>query len=234
MMERFPAIRRTSVTTHATVADRYRPAELEYIVGRFDRLHVSIYGLDPEEHHAITRKDDYARTVRSIRLLLAASETPGKFTLGFRTLRTHPPESFVAWMKQELGRELPYSEIHSYANWGGALDTGQPLPMGAKWMQVVRNEEQCLVPLLALQVLVNGDVSFCPCCDYNGNPDLALGSILANDLSSLYNSERCRDLWSFEQGHMPAFCRTCSFHGPLRDIAQHAYVFDDPLPFFGG
>jgi radical SAM protein with 4Fe4S-binding SPASM domain len=233
-IEHYPAVRQVSVTTHATVADRYDDAQLRRIVSRFARLHISIYGLDAEEHRTLTRRDDHERTLASIRKLIAASDASERIALGFRTLRSYAEEDYHAWMRRELGAILPYTHINRYANWGGTFDTSKPLPMGAQWVEVRTNREQCLIPLLALQVFVNGDVSFCPCCDFDANSELALGNIRESDLGQLYNSERCRQLWDFEGGHMPRFCRNCSFHMPLASLRDHRYVFEDPFRFFGG
>lgn len=46
--------------------------------------------------------------------------------------------------------------------------------MQAEWNHSKYNTGQCLIPLVALQVFVNGDVSFCPCSDYDGAKDLSL------------------------------------------------------------
>lgn len=234
-IEQYPNLTKISVTTNATLADRFREDDLRFILDRVHRMHISIYGLDQQEHALLTRRDDHDRALDSIRLMLRVCQQPEKVAFGFRSLRKYTPEQYQAWMIKTFGHEVAYTQISSYSNWGGLFDSRQPLPMQAEWNHSKHNTEQCLIPLVALQVFVNGDVSFCPCSDYDGVKDLSLGNIMEKPLLDLYNSDRCRALWDFEVGaNMPRFCRNCSFHQPLKSLAFAEYIFDDPIRFIGG
>jgi radical SAM protein with 4Fe4S-binding SPASM domain len=140
------------------------------------------------------------------------------------------------WAKEQLGLEAArLSACRSYANWGGTFNTSLPLPLEAQWLPERINNKQCLIPLVAVQVFANGAVSFCPCCDYNAQPALALGNVKEQTLLDIFNGPENRALWHWEaDGLVPDYCRRCTFHVPLESLPQQEYVFQNPFQFIGG
>lgn len=230
LISEYPLIRGTSVTTNAVYADRFPDSELKFIINHFNRVHISIYGLDEQEYHTMTQKDTYERMIRSIRRIISLMDED-TVLFGFRFLKNRTDSEIQNWMQEHFGSIYPYSSTVTYSNWGGALDDSKLLPWDAEWTKKIESVEPCLLPLLAVQVFSNGDVSFCPCADYDGVRELSLGNITTKTLEELYNSERVRDLWN-NIPDTPLFCKGCSFYRPLSDINEH--IFENPLDVVGG
>ena len=89
--------------------------------------------------------------------------------------------------------------------------------------------------MVSYQVFVNGDVSFCSCCDFDANPEISLGNIREQSLQDICDSPRVRELWDPRNDDgLPAYCRQCTFHVPVESVKDHPYIFDQPLRFIGG
>lgn len=234
-----PAITRVSAITNATMAYLYSDDELARLGGYLDRLTVSVYGLDAQEFAAMTRKDDYPKfmesLVRLIRLL-----GPDKVALGARHLRQRTPAEIDAWLadlaeRAQVDRSaLSLPGTLTYANWTGVFDTSQPLPMDAAWLPPQRNTEQCALPLISLQVLSSGQVSFCGCADFDGKTALMLGDIRQHSLAELLDTDKVRRLWDWQGCGVPEPCTGCSFHMPIGRLTQLPSAFSNPIGTFGG
>ena len=73
--------------------------------------------------------------------------------------------------------------------------------------------------MLNLRILSSGDVSACPCADYDGSPGLHLGNVNEKTLSEMYNSDRMAELLAASKpDDLPEICRECTFHTPMTDI----------------
>jgi sulfatase maturation enzyme AslB (radical SAM superfamily) len=230
-------IRGFSVTTNGVLASRFDDAELDYIVSSFDRIKISVYGLDREEYRLMTRKDQYDVAMENITRLVRRSK--GNVVLGLRMLKERPPSEIEGWIegiRHEAGSQHPLvvkSEAKQYSNWN-FFDTSKPLPFSATWRPAVTNDKQCLIPLLAVQVTSAGNVSFCACANFDTVDRLMLGNINTQSLAEMYNSDRCRELWDWTKYGVPEFCRSCSFHLPI-EVADHVpWLFDNPTEFVGG
>jgi radical SAM protein with 4Fe4S-binding SPASM domain len=235
LVRQYPRVTRLSLTTNAAFADRFSDEELAFILAGLDRVQVSVYGLTAEEHAAFTRKDDHDRVVASVRKLFRLRGPKTVVTFGFRVLKKYEDADFKRWIGDNFGVEAPFGATRTYANWGGKMDTGLLLPWDAEWAGPRQNTRQCLLPLVACQVFVNGDVSFCPCCDYDALPDFALGNVTEQSLLDIYNSPRVRRLWNWgAKGNMPDYCNHCTFHMPLDDLPKVKSLFQDPIGFIGG
>lgn len=227
-------IKGVSITTNAVLAKNRDIDELKTIVDGLCRIHISIYGLDAEEYLTMTTKDKFEEMLASVRLIIAlcASE-PQKIVFGFRLLYKKSNEVLRTWIKEMFGTNIPFTVLTDYANWG-VLDVKKPLPGDATWiLPSAEKKGQCAVPLSALQIAVNGDVSFCPCDDFKHVEELKLGNINYSSLIEMYNSDKVKKLYDFER-HIPDFCRTCSFHVPLTKAEQVQHICSDPLAFIGG
>src|ERR1700694_2639184 len=88
-----PSIKGISVTTNAVLANRIPRQDLEYILSRFHRVQVSIYGLDRDEYREMTRRDNYVEMVASVRTILEICGDSGKVVFGFRLLKSRGIEA---------------------------------------------------------------------------------------------------------------------------------------------
>lgn len=233
-----PSITRVSAITNATMAYLYNDEELAELATYFDRLTVSVYGLDAEEFALMTRKDQYERFVESLVRLLRIFG-PQKIGLGARHLRARDATEIASWLKQLAQRadvephQLSLPGVKTYANWT-VFDTSKPLPLDAEWMKPQFNTEQCALPLVSLQVLSSGKVSFCGCADFDGKTALMLGDIREASLAELLDTDEVQALWDWANRGVPEPCKRCSFHMPLSQLADLRSAFADPLGTFGG
>jgi sulfatase maturation enzyme AslB (radical SAM superfamily) len=230
-------IRGFSVTTNGVLSSRLDDAELDYLVASADRIKISIYGLDAEEYHAMTRKNQYDVAMENIARLVGRSR--GNVVLGLRLLKRRDPAAVDRWIEDlrrraQCSHPLPVkSDPPEYANWS-FFDVTKPLPFGAKWQAPVINHKQCLIPLVSMQVTSSGDVSFCACANFDAVDRLMLGNVRTQSLAQMYRSETCRKLWDWSTHGVPDFCRTCSFHVPMEAAESMPWIFDDPIAFIGG
>jgi radical SAM protein with 4Fe4S-binding SPASM domain len=238
LIERFHLIRQraaitdVSFTTNASLFQMLDDDEFAFIMSQLRGLHISLYGLDSEEHNLITRRNMFDRVIDNVRRAVDAAGDTGKIRLGLRLLRERSPEFLKEWVEKTFGRRIPFTWTVEYTNWLNAVDTSKPLPLDGRWIQLTGSRDQCFLPMLSSYILVNGDVTFCPCVDYGEASDLHLGNITENPLAEIYKSEKVRHLWK----KLPSVCESCTFYQPLTNIAlpMYAGVFDDPRTIFGG
>lgn len=228
----YPSIKSVSVTTNAVYAEKFSDGDLKYIVNRFGRLHISIYGLDEQEYHTMTRRNTYHKMLRSIQKIVDLTDRDN-IVFGLRLLKNRADSEIQTWIEENFGSSYPYSYTTSYSNWGGSLDDSVNLPGDAQWTKKILSTEPCLIPLSAAQIFSNGDVSFCPCADYEGDRELLLGNIAVQTLGEIYNSEKTRNLWlNFPK--IPDICKNCSFYRPLSGLKNNGNILEYPLDLIGG
>lgn len=233
-----PAISRVSAITNATMAYLYTDEELAELAGYFDRITVSVYGLDAEEFALMTRKDQYDQFMDSLGRLIRIFGV-ARVGLGARHLRERTSDEIETWLAEVAQRagvspsELSLPGTKTYANWT-VFDTSKPLPLDAEWMPPQRNTEQCALPLVSLQVLSSGQVSFCGCADFDGKTALMLGDIRDASLAELLGSERVKALWDWQGCGVPEPCKGCSFYMPISQLNDLHSAFSDPIGTFGG
>jgi MoaA/NifB/PqqE/SkfB family radical SAM enzyme len=226
-------------TTNAAMAHRFNNQELETIVGPLQRLSISIYGLDQEEYEAMARKRTYRRMLEGIRRIVNAASVP--VSLEFRLLKQRSADFIETWLRDEVGlrpddgRTFVHSVLMNYANWGKYDEANRPLPNQAKWfvLQPTKYRPQCLIPLFACIVFSNGNVSFCPCDNYDDVDEFRLGNVMEEPLASLYNSDKAKALWDWPRSGVPSFCQNCSFHIPLSVLSERPGILDDPYQIVG-
>jgi radical SAM protein with 4Fe4S-binding SPASM domain len=235
LVSEFPKIQGLIVASNVAMAHRFDDAELQFIIGSFKKFHISVYGLDEEEHFALTRKRTYEKMLKGIRRALLFSS--GNVKLTFRLAKARPPDAIQEWFRTyiapflwakggSLGQHEIINVLSTYMNWG-RLDTSVALPFDAKWQPDVVNSEQCAVPKFSHVVLSNGDVAFCHCSNFDNVEELRLGNIHEHSLGELFTSERTRRLWDWKSFGVPEFCRTCTFHRPMSVLAQPGYLSPD-------
>jgi radical SAM protein with 4Fe4S-binding SPASM domain len=231
----FEKISEVNFFTNATPSDRFTDNELQFIVANTDKMLISIYGIDQDEYSLMTGRDEYARFINSLRRIVGIYDDTDRIRFHFRCLHDHTDDELAEWIQVNFGRNITFGKLSYYRNWGNTLSTRRALPLGARWAKVKKNTTQCLIPLLACQVTVDGKVSFCACADFDGIDELNIGDAKHSALLDIYNGDKTKKLWNFrKRGNMPSFCRKCTFHVDLRDVKQKEFMFENPTRFIGG
>ncbi|MGH6877750.1 MAG: radical SAM protein [Rhizomicrobium sp.] len=238
-LEKVPEITELGVTTNAAMAHRFSDAELEYILSRFKYVSISVYGVDLPEYERMTRKKTYGHMVQGIRRILNFFR--GEISLEFRLLNTKSKADLEHWVRSEI-RPDPYaaykinSVITDYANWGIYDQNNNPLAGDAKWFAAKKEERrpQCLIPMFACIVYSGGNVSFCPCDNFDDVEELRLGNIKDTSLAEMYNSQIARELWNWDRHGTPEFCKSCSFHIGFDVLRSDPEILTNPHKIVGG
>jgi sulfatase maturation enzyme AslB (radical SAM superfamily) len=233
MTKEFPKIKGISVTTNAIFSDKFSDKEMKEILQSFERVHISIYGIDEEEYHLMTRRDTYSRMIENIQRIVNFSENPNSITFGFRLLKSHTSSDINTWIENHFHKKIPYGIVDSYMNWGGSIETNRPLPFNGKWKNKKTNKSRCLIPLIACQIFSNGDVSYCGCNDFDINEEFMLGNISKSTLAQIFNSSRNAELWD-STINLPNSCKKCVSHRSFSEFKKYKYMFNNPIDFIGG
>lgn len=233
IIPKYSKISGLSVTTNAIASSDLSETELQFVLHCFERFHISIYGLDAEEYRVMTRRSHYLKMLKNVKRIIDLSKNNKNIVFGFRFLKSHTEDEIKIWIQQNFGCQIPFSFTNSYSNWGNMIDTKSKLPFNGEWIPIKENTVPCLVPLFACQIYSNGDVSFCACPDFDINRELRLGNIKEKHLIDIYNSNKCKELWNFNN-KMPNYCKYCTFHKPFFDIEECSKMIENPIDFIGG
>lgn len=233
LTEKYERITSVSFTTNAAVSDCLDDGKLGFILKRVGRVSLSVYGLDPEEHRVMTRRDNYERTLENMRRIIRLAGDTERIRFGFRFFKSYSESEVRDWMLDKFGVEAPYNRTNSYFNWAGSVDTSRPLPFDGEWVRARENRDTCFMPMLG-RVLSSGKVTFCHCDDSDAGGALSMGNIAEKSLSEIYGSDKVEKLWNFEEnGPLPSVCKWCTFHRPLNNLPSNEFVFKTPLDFIG-
>ena len=232
LLNKYPRIKGISVTTNAVPIDRFSDRDLKQVLNSFIKIQISIYGLDCEEYSLMTQRAFYSRVVSNIKKiveLIDRDETAISF--GFRLLKEHSEEYIRDWIRKNFGMDdIPYGYTYTYTNFRGSLNDKIPLPFEGKWQKRVQGKCHCLMPLVEGVVYSNGDVSYCPCTEFDIIDEFKLGNIDDQSLSEIFNSNKNKELWY----NLPGTCLNCSYYRPITQLSQHKSVFKDPISLIGG
>jgi radical SAM protein with 4Fe4S-binding SPASM domain len=234
---KYPLVNDLSVTTNAIATKRYDDEELDYILNRFRQIQISIYGIDEEEYLVMTKKETYAQMLSAIDRVLGLFR--GRLVLVSQLLKRRSLDDVKAWAAASFPNLLrtaaqvtiqePYN---NFSNWG-ILDTGKHLPFDATWRSNSAMKKQCLTPLVSFQIFWNGNVSFCPCDDFDNSPDLHLGNVMQQSLADMYSSAKVRRLWNWPEHGVPDFCKSCSFYQPMETLLSVPGALQNPRLLMG-
>jgi sulfatase maturation enzyme AslB (radical SAM superfamily) len=230
LIRKRPSISKVSFTTNASLFQLFSDQDLKSILGNVDRVFISIYGCDAEEHRMITKRDKFTQVVGNIQRAFTLVDGDDKIRFGFRLLKNSTRERLSRWIVDTFGRLVIFNWTTQYINWLGGVDTSRALPFDAIWIKETVTDAKCVLPLVACHIFTNGDVSFCPCDNYNGVEEFNLGNIRTSHLLSLCNSDKARSLWL----KLPGTCQTCTQHRPLAKLSTYEDLFTDPINFTGG
>ncbi len=232
-LRREPAIGKIGFTTNAVRADTLGDAGLRALLRGLDRIYLSVYGLDAEENRILTGRRHFDRARDNVKRIVDLVDDVSKIGVGFRLLRRGSEEALRHWLRETCGVVLPFGVVTEFANWG-VLDTAVPLPLDATWVPERPVTLPCLLPVVACQVHVDGNVSFCPCDDFDASPELSLGRIGQDTLSALCNGPAAARLWAAGAEDTPGHCRRCTFHRPLPDPDCLRALLNNPFDLIGG
>lgn len=229
LIKKYPKISGLSVTTNAILSDKLDDIHLRKVVNSFERMHISIYGIDSEEYSIMTQRDTYERMITNIQRIISLSEKDN-IVFGFRFLKQHTESEIEEWIINNFKKRIPYGETNIYMDWGGAIDSAKPLPFKGLFHQRKEGLSQCLIPLSACLIYSNGDVGYCSCNDYDIKDEFLLGNISKASLKEILNSQKNQYLWA----NLPDFCKTCVSYRPCSEVSTYEFMFEDPIHFIGG
>jgi hypothetical protein len=238
MLAAQPTIGPLSAITNGSTVHRFNDRELVGLIEPFERIAISIYGLDADEYLAMTRKPTYERMLDGAARLLKLGGTK-RVSIGLRQLKRRPAEEVKGWVEQLADRAgVPAGEIRhaatlSYVNWA-FFDISRPLPHDAGWVPLVVNKTQCALPLVSAQILSDGTVTFCGCMDFDAHSSLVLGNIADKTLRELMSGDKVRTLMNWADNGVPDFCKTCTAHRPIDLLIAHRESLGRALEIFGG
>jgi hypothetical protein len=241
LMKRMEALRsrpsiRPSLTTNLFALHRLDDEELSVLLNSIVKIHVSVYGRDFNECKALTKTRQHDKFVGNLRRLADMSNraTSPLLALGFRLSGPATDEELVGLIREWCGRDIPFTKMWSYANWGNAL-AGR-LPGEAHYLPPVENTVACALLAVAVQVFWDGRLSNCACCDYDACTDLRIGDARTETLADAYNGAAAERLWNAHlAGELPPVCRSCTFHVPLSQVGpDHPIANEFVLDFVGG
>jgi len=217
--------------TNAIATDKYNDDELHFIVNSTQRIQISLYGFNEEEYSTMTRKDGmFVKAVEGVKRILSVNEK-SKLTFALRLLHIREDTEIRQWILDMFDENIPYETTLEYANWGGAMDVNKPLPFDAKWLPVPdgRRATPCLYPIMHIKILVNGDVKFCSCADYDNMPENTTGNVGEESLSAIYNGSCSKELW--RKGL--SLCNSCTYYKPLSNLELLFDYLDQPIENLG-
>jgi MoaA/NifB/PqqE/SkfB family radical SAM enzyme len=233
LIKKYPKITGISVTTNAILSDQFSDKELQDIVSSFEKIMISVYGIDAEEYFLMTRRNTYQRMIDTIARILSVSKRPHAIELGFRLLKQRSQSDVDAWIMKNFHTKIASNVTSLFMDWGGSLDATKMLPFSGKWRCGKANVSQCLIPLAACLIFSNGDVSFCSCNDYDIKDEFRLGNIADHTLGEIINSPKNEKLWASPL-NLPKSCKFCGSHRSFKKLENYSYVFENPLEFIGG
>jgi len=230
LLEKFPQVTGLSITTNGIGSEKIGDEDLHYLLNRFERIHISVYGLDASEYRQITRRQTFYQCISSIKRIIEFSK-PGTVCLGFRLLYNRTSEEISEWIQNTFGRVIPFGYALEYTTWGSLIRSKlDQLPGDAKWKEMPRITTPCFRPLISIKVCVNGDVSLC-CCGDKSAQDLILGSVMDKSLEEMYNSKKCTQFWNSGE-NIPDSCNNCTTYQSF-DYFNPIWL-EKPVDYIGG
>ena len=230
LLEKFPQITNLSITTNGIGSKKYGNQELREIITRFERIHISIYGLNADEYSQITKCHTYDQCISSIRRIVEYAN-PNAVCFGFRLLNNRSESEISNWIQNTFGRKIPFGYTTEYTTWGSLiLSELNELPGDARWKEMPPITKPCFRPLVSIKVCVSGELSLCICSDKSAQ-DLLLGSVFEQSIESMYNSPKCIQFWSSGQ-NVPESCKNCSSYQSIDEFNPN--WLEKPIDYIGG
>ncbi len=224
LLNEYELIGPTYFVTNGVYSDRFDDQTLKVIL-KHAHFRVSVYGLDRDEHSEITEVDDYDRFVASLRRLIRLKMEIGRKEVTQLSITLKKPRSkdeVAQWMEDNLDPDMlssvKWGVQPPLSNFGGGVAEDPLTELGLNMTKRRSNSTSCFKNLNP-RVLSNGDVTACPCADYDGDPGLHLGNIGSQTLLEMYNSEKLTNLLgAMSRESLPEVCRECTFHTPISSL----------------
>lgn len=216
--------------TNAIAMETLDDAKVDRLLAVMDHIDVSLGGLERERYRRMFGVDRFPQVWRSLERLARRKRETGSSCQLQAHLRTFDKK---AELESEAFRVLTQDwgfactdVIDSFANWGG-LVTQADMPDGA----TVRGDndrlrpEPCLIPMIYMTVLPDGQVLACGCMD--AKEPIRVGDLNRQSLAEIWHGPARREfLDSFAREAYHSVCRCCSFYTPASDILANPGLAD--------
>jgi len=230
LLEKVSKITSLAITTNGIGSEKITDTDLRYLLSRFERIHISIYGLDASEYQRITRRHTFDQCISSIKRIVEFSK-PGTVCFGFRLIYARSADEIRNWIQTFFGQDIPFGYTLEYCTWGALIGSKlNELPGNARWKDMPPITTPCFRPFITIKVCVNGDVSLCCCSDKTAH-ELNLGSVIDKSIEVLYNSKKCKQFWSSGK-NIPDTCRNCTTYQSMEYF--NPIWIEKPIDFIGG
>ena len=219
-------------TTNLVGASKYSDQELEWFLGQFAFLEISIGGLTRDDYKMMFGVDAFEvvkEQLFRIARMVKQKNIPIKLELCIRT------NSINKLMKNALLDKLKQSyaitNVRShFFTWGGLI-TQDDLPSGAKIKTVDNsfNQKNCVIPWTTLAVNVDGLVIGCGCVDWEARH--IVGDMNTQNMKEVWNGKMANLFRnSFSNNMISDLCRNCSHYTELdKSLSNRSLLNYSPL-----
>jgi len=201
-------------TTNLAGAAKLSDEQLEFFLGMFDCLDISVGGLARHSYQIMCGVDAFNLVMKQLdRVAGIVKKNAFSICLDLN-VRTNDP---AAVRRSPAFRELKksYSIVgikSTFFSWGGRISQSD-LPRGAK-LSIVDNRlrrDDCVVPWATLSVNVDGQVVGCGCVDWEGH--YIIGDMMRQTIQEVWESETAVEFrTAFSRGKVPPLCQECALY----------------------
>ena len=216
----------TTVTTNAHVISSLSNTDILRISESFNKISISFYGLNEDEHKYITHKNFHSKAILGLKKLL--NFYPSKnIEIGFRLADSISKDVLKLWIIEKFGEEINFHSNHLYNNWNY-------IPIETKFH--ISNQSKaslCGLPLISFRIYYDGKMSLCPCAYTFNSPSFLLGNVTDNQLSDLFG-------FGMQKIHNALLknefydCKNCSIRIEVDEVCNEFKLKDYPPYYFGG
>ena len=190
---------------------------------KIDRINLSIYSSDPQEHRAYTDTDTFERVVTNIHYFLDLwHKTGGKIEVRLRYLQVPNVNDYDKFMKfwkplaKKVGLSIPVKRV---INWSGRVSC-----YSEKELFGGKHEIPCPHIRYYLHILHNGDVLPCTSIPESyGAKEVLFGNVLNDRIIDIWNNQK---YLSFKKAHAQM---KVSDYGPCQNCSDRFEKSATPL-----
>lgn len=212
-----PTIDRIWVTTNAILLDKHGVDAV--LDSGLTSITISTSGFDEASYRRIYRSSAYQRFRANVLALVERNSRradPLTVTIGLRTDRPLAEVMKDPDFQPVLAFDPDVDFTWSFTSAGGRI-TREALPQGMRLRVVRRRREPCVQLYNGPIVLPDGTVMACSCvAAMDAVADLGLGNVLEQDLLTLWQGEKLRELRAgFTAGTPNPTCAACDMYRDL-------------------
>lgn len=214
-----------TITTNAHTISFLSRMDILNISDSFDKIGISLYGLDEEEHKHITNKNFFHQAILGVKKLLDFYPHE-KIEIGFRLIKPASKEELRLWILEKFNYNINFHENHFYNNWNY-------LDIESKYhIKIHTKASLCGLPLISFRIYNDGKISFCPCAYTYNSPSFLLGNLNNNTLPEILKlgMRKVKNILSekkFED------CKNCSIRIEVDEICKNEELRKYPPYYFG-